>query len=115
MKKIRMCCPNEKTFREGVEEYILDCRARNLRDGTINHYQESIKQIYKRIAPDTLISSMCQQTIRRIDGGTVGNAVPGKAEAVVEGISTDEIARAASAIGEQTGIAFRWEEKMGAL
>ena len=53
--------------------------------------------------------------IRRIDGGTVGNAVPGKAEAVVEGISTDEIARDASAIEEQTGIAFRWEEKMGAL
>lgn len=53
--------------------------------------------------------------IHRIDGGTVGNAVPGKAEAVVEGISTDEIARAASAIEEQTGIAFRWEEKMGAL
>ena len=53
--------------------------------------------------------------IRRIDGGTVGNAVPGKAEAVVEGISTDEIARAASAMEEQTGIAFRWEEKMGVL
>ena len=49
--------------REGFEEYILDCKARNLRDGTINHYQESIKQIYKRIAPDTLISSMCQQTM----------------------------------------------------
>ena len=48
MKKIRMCFPNEKTFREGFEEYILDCKARNLRDGTINHYQESIKQIYKR-------------------------------------------------------------------
>lgn len=38
--------------------------------------------------------------IRRIDGGTVDNAVPGKAEAVAEGISTDEIARAASAIEE---------------
>lgn len=38
--------------------------------------------------------------IRRIDGGTVGNAVPGKAEAVVEGISTDEIARAVSAMEE---------------
>ena len=63
MKKIRMCFPNEKTFREGFEEYILDCKARNLRDGTINHYQESIKQIYKRITPDTLISSMCQQTM----------------------------------------------------
>lgn len=58
MKKIRMCFPNEKTFREGFEEYILDCKARNLREGTINHYQESIKQIYKRITPDTLISSM---------------------------------------------------------
>lgn len=63
MKKIRMRFPNEKTFREGFEEYILDCKARNLRDGTINHYQESIKQIYKRITPDTLISSMCQQTM----------------------------------------------------
>ena len=42
MKKIRMCFPNEKTFQEGFEEYILDCKARNLRDGTINHYRESI-------------------------------------------------------------------------
>ena len=53
--------------------------------------------------------------IRRIDGGTVGNAVPGKAEAVIEGILTDEIAEVAIATEEQTGIAFRWEEKMGAL
>ena len=115
MKKIRMCFPNEKTFREGFEEYILDCKARNLRDGTINHYQESIKQIYKRITPDTLISSMCRQTIRRIDSGTVGNAVPGKAEAVIEGILTDEIAEVAIATEEQTGIAFRWEEKNGSV
>lgn len=110
-----MCFPNEKTFREGFEEYILDCKARNLRDGTINHYQESIKQIYKRITPDTLISSMCRQTIRRIDSGTVGNAVPGKAEAVIEGILTDEIAEVAIATEEQTGIAFRWEEKNGCV
>ena len=57
-----MCFPNEKTFREGFEEYILDCKARNLREGTINHYQEFI---YKRITPDTLISSMCQQTMAK--------------------------------------------------
>lgn len=62
MKKIRMCFPNEKTFREGFEEYILDCKVRNLREGTINHYQEFI---YKRITPDTLISSMCQQTMAK--------------------------------------------------
>lgn len=46
MKKMKMCFPREKTFVDGFEEYILDCKARNLREGTINHYRESIKQIY---------------------------------------------------------------------
>ena len=63
MKKMRMCFPNEKTFADGFAEYILDCKARNLRDGTIHHYQESIKQIYKRIPPNTPISSLNKQTM----------------------------------------------------
>ena len=46
MKKMRMCFPKEKTLSDGFQEYILDCKARNLRDGTIHHYQESVKQIY---------------------------------------------------------------------
>lgn len=65
MKKMRMCFPREKTFSDGFQEYILDCKARNLRDGTIHHYQESIKQIYKRIPPDTPISSLNQQTMQK--------------------------------------------------
>ena len=64
MKKMRMCFPREKTFVDGFAEYILDCKARNLREGTINHYRESIKQIYKRIPPDTPISSLNQQTMK---------------------------------------------------
>ena len=63
MKKMMMCFPREKTFRDGFGEYILDCKARNLRDGTIQHHQESIKQIYKRISPDTPISSLNKQTM----------------------------------------------------
>lgn len=63
MKKMRMCFPKEKTFADGFAEYILDCKARNLRDGTIHHYQESIKQIYKRIPADTPISSLNKQTM----------------------------------------------------
>ena len=63
MKKMRMCFPREKTFADGFGEYILDCKARNLRDGTIHHYEESIKQIYKRIPPDTPISSLNKQTM----------------------------------------------------
>lgn len=38
MKKMRMCFPIEKRFQEGFEEYILDCKARNLRKETIQHY-----------------------------------------------------------------------------
>ena len=53
----------ERTFEEGVEEYILDMKARNLRDGTINHYRQSTKQIYKRVPPETAISSFSKKTI----------------------------------------------------
>ena len=42
MKKIRMCVDTDKTFAEGFEEYILDCKSRNLRDGTLRHYRVSI-------------------------------------------------------------------------
>ena len=63
MKKMKMCFPKEKTFADGFTEYVLDCKARNLREGTIHHYEESIKQIYKRIPPDTPISSMNRHTM----------------------------------------------------
>ena len=36
MKKIRMCFPRDKTFEDGFKEYVLDCKARNLREGTIH-------------------------------------------------------------------------------
>lgn len=49
---------------DGFQEYILDCKSRNLRERTIHHYEKSIKQIYKRIPPDTPISAMNEQTMR---------------------------------------------------
>ena len=58
MKKIKMNIENNVTFREGFEEYLLDCKARNLRDGTLRHYTDSAKQIMKYIGEDTLISSI---------------------------------------------------------
>ena len=70
MKKIRMCVDTDKTFAEGFEEYILDCKSRNLRDGTLRHYRESIKQIYKRVPPDTLISDLDEYTIWRTTSDT---------------------------------------------
>ena len=56
MDRIKMNHKMDKTFEEGFEEYVLDMKARNLRQGTISHYKEAIKQIYKRIPPTTMIS-----------------------------------------------------------
>ena len=42
-KKVKMCCNVQKNFQQGYEEYVLDMKARNLRDGTIRHYEQSIK------------------------------------------------------------------------
>ena len=39
-----MTVENEGTFAEGFDEYILDCKSRNLRDGTLRHYSDSAKQ-----------------------------------------------------------------------
>ena len=54
---------NTITFKEGFEEYILNCKARNLRAGTIKHYNDSIKQIFKYIDPDMPIGEMDKNTV----------------------------------------------------
>ena len=34
------------TFEEGCNKYLENCRQRNLRDGTINHYRQSYTNTY---------------------------------------------------------------------
>jgi len=63
MKKIKMSIENNITFAEGFEEYILDCKARNLRDGTIRHYNDSARQIMKYIGEDTPIKEIDKAAI----------------------------------------------------
>ena len=46
MKKIRMA-HNAITFEQGCNMYLDNCRQRNLRQGTINHYKQSYTQFYK--------------------------------------------------------------------
>lgn len=62
MKKIKMFVSNDKTFTQGCEEYLNNCYARNLRDGTIKHYKESIQQIQKYIAEDMYIKDITKET-----------------------------------------------------
>ncbi len=65
MKKLTMKKETNLTFEEGCEEYLLYCKARNLRDGTIKHYKESMKSIYRFIVPNIIppISSFNQETM----------------------------------------------------
>ena len=63
MEKIRLTVEHDITFGEGCEEYILDCKARNLRNGTLRHYSDSTKQILKYIGENTLIQDIDQNMI----------------------------------------------------
>ena len=38
MKRIKLNVAKTMTFKDGCELYLLDCRQRNLREATINHY-----------------------------------------------------------------------------
>lgn len=59
MKKLmKMTRVTEKTFKDGCEDYLLDCKARNLREGTLKHYTDVMKQLYKYIPEDTPITEM---------------------------------------------------------
>ncbi len=47
MKKKKMIASTGVTFQEGCNMYLDNCRQRNLREGTINHYRQSYTQFYK--------------------------------------------------------------------
>lgn len=61
---MKMTLATEKTFKDGCEEYLLDCKARNLREGTLKHYTDTMKQLYKYIPEDTPIEDLNVTTFR---------------------------------------------------
>lgn len=54
MKKIKMR-QQLLTFEEGCNLYLTNCRRRNLREGTINHYKQSYTQFYKYFDAEMLL------------------------------------------------------------
>lgn len=65
VQKIQMCIGTEKTFQQGFSEYLFDCKARNLRQGTIVHYEQSIRQIYRHFPPEMPISEFNAQAMQQ--------------------------------------------------
>lgn len=63
MKRKKIQVNNEITLDRGYDEFIMHCRARNLREGTIKSYDGRIKTIYKFIDPKTPIEDITQETV----------------------------------------------------
>lgn len=67
MKKLNMLPANSVTFEDGCNKYLDNCRQRNLREGTINHYKQSYTQFYKyfdaKMPVEAFTSEMYKQYI----------------------------------------------------
>lgn len=61
MKKLKMQFDNNLTFKKGCEKYLDNCRQRNLREGTINHYRQSYRQFYKFFNPEMPVEELTKE------------------------------------------------------
>ena len=64
MKKLKMARGVSFTFSEGCNKYLENCRQRNLREGTINHYRQSYLYFYKYFDPKMPIEDIDEQTYK---------------------------------------------------
>lgn len=64
MKKLKMARGVTLTFEEGCDKYLENCRQRNLRDGTIEHYRQSYTQFYKFFDPKMPVEDIDDQTYK---------------------------------------------------
>ena len=55
---------NSLTLEEGCSKYLENCRQRNLRDGTINHYRQSYLYFYKFFDPKIPIEDIDEQSYK---------------------------------------------------
>ena len=55
---------NTITFEEGCNMYIDNCRQRNLREGTINHYRQSFTQFFKFFPTDMPLEDITEQSYK---------------------------------------------------
>ena len=61
MKKLKMTRGVTLTFEEGCNKYLENCRQRNLREGTIEHYRQSYTQFFKYFDPKMPIEDIDDQ------------------------------------------------------
>ena len=57
-KKIKMMYQDALTFEDACNLFIENCKKRNLREGTINHYKQSYRQFFKYFDAEMPIEEM---------------------------------------------------------
>ena len=65
MKKLKMVSRGSITLEEGCNKYLDNCRARNLREGTINHYRQTYVQFKKFFDMQMLVSDIDESMYQR--------------------------------------------------
>ena len=65
MKKLKMVKSNTLTLEEGCNKYLDNCRARNLREGTINHYRQTYVQFKKFFDMQMPVSEITEEVYQR--------------------------------------------------
>lgn len=65
MKKLTIKLENDLTFKEGFNEFIYNCKVRNLREGTIKHYKESYISIARYFDENILIKNINKKTFEK--------------------------------------------------
>lgn len=65
MKKLNMLTVESLTFAEGCTKYLDNCRQRNLREGTINHYKQSYTQFYKYFDPNMPVEDFTSEMYKQ--------------------------------------------------
>ena len=53
------------TFEDGCNKYLDNCRQRNLREGTINHYKQSYTQFYKYFDPNMPVENFTSDMYKK--------------------------------------------------
>lgn len=70
MRWMKINTDKGKTFKEVFDEFLLNCKARGLREGTISHYEQRYLQIKKYIDEDMKIvdinKSVFESTVIKI-------------------------------------------------
>lgn len=61
MKRMKMTRQKEITFEEGCNLYLNNCKERNLREGTINHYRQSYLNFYKFFDKEMTLSDFSKK------------------------------------------------------